>query len=103
MPTSSASTIAGMVMSFATYGAPSTAITATTADSSTPGASRRSVVASAGAGVAEASAMRDSPSLRAAIELGERVFAVTQRLGRGEAAVGSADHHVDQRVAGLRD
>ena len=40
---------------------------------------------------------------RAAVELRHHELAVAERLGRGEAAVGGAHDHLDQRVAGLRD
>src|SRR5262245_13766574 len=36
----------------------------------------------------------------AAIELRQREFPVSQHLGSGEAAVGRADDHVDERIAG---
>src|SRR5689334_16830029 len=41
-----------------------------------------------------------SPS-GAAIELRQHEFAVTERLGGGEAAIGGAADHVDERVTGL--
>src|SRR5690349_7942091 len=106
MPISSASTMAGIVMRRATHGAPTTARIATSAEIRIPGASRRTVIAMAGAVVTEASAMgvlRPASVSGTAIELGQRVLAVAERLGRGEAAVGGAHHHLDQCVACLRD
>src|SRR5712691_1668133 len=71
------------------------ATTATMADSATPGTCAR----------APATACRTVPSTKdtssAAVKLGHHELAVAQRLGGGEASIGRAHDHVDQRVAGV--
>src|SRR5262249_59411450 len=47
------------------------------------------------------SSTRLQPHSSAAVELGHDKFAMAQRLGRRQPAIGGADHHVDERLAGL--